>query len=161
MTRLYGRALSSERIYEAVPDFRFERTSIVATLNVEGIKAPMVFKGTLNAELFKAYVEQELVKSMKTGDVLILDNLSAHKVKDVLKSLTDKGIQILWLPQYSSDLKPIELAWSKIKAYLRKVKARTYENLILELNRAIELVTNMDAKNWFKHCGYFFEPSLS
>lgn len=154
MTRLYGRAFSDERINEYVPDVRFERTSIIAAMGLDGIIAPLVYKGTMNGEFFGGYVEQCLAPVMKKGDTLILDNLSAHKVYGVLDPLLEKGVNIKFQPRYSPDFNPIEHAWSKIKSYLRKVKARTYDTLFIAIGEAINDVSINDTAGWIKHCGY-------
>ena len=154
MTRLYGRAISGKRIYDYVPDVRFERTSLMGALGVNGIIAPLTYKGTLNSELFRTYVKECLAPAMKKDDTLILDNLSVHKVKDVLKPLLDKGIIVIFIPAYSPDFNPIELAWSKIKSYLRKVKARDASSLILSISSALSCITIDDVQGWISHCGY-------
>lgn len=154
MTRLYGRAFSDERVNDYVPDVRFERTSVIAVLGLNGIIAPMVYKGTMNGEFFGGYIELCLAPVMKKGDTLILDSLSAHKVDGVLDSLIEKGITIMFQPRYSPDFNPIELAWSKIKAYLRKVKSRTYDTLFIAIGEAIDRITENDIAAWIKHCGY-------
>jgi transposase len=154
MTRLYGRAFPGERIIDYVPDVRFERTSVIAALGLDGIVAPMVYKGTLTGALFRAYVEQFLAPVMKKGDTLILDNLSVHRVSGALDSLVEKGVTVIFQPRYSPDLNPIENAWSKIKAYLRKVKARTHEDLFKAIGEAIDSIERNDIAGWIKHCGY-------
>jgi len=154
MTRLYGRAFSNERVNDYVPDVRFERTSVIGALGKNGIIAPLTYKGTLNSQLFGIYVEEMLAPSMKKGDTLILDNLSPHKVKNVLKPLEDKGINVVFLPAYSPDFNPIELAWSKIKAFLRKVKARDSANLISAIADALDSISLNDIEAWIRHCGY-------
>jgi transposase len=154
MTRLYGRAFSDERINDYVPDVRFERTSVIAAMGLDGIIAPMVYKGTMNGEFFGGYVERFLAPAMKKGDTLILDSLSAHKANGVLDSLIEKGVNIVFQPRYSPDFNPIELAWSKIKAYLKKVKARTYDSLFTAIGDAINRITISDIVGWVKHCGY-------
>jgi transposase len=154
MTRLYGRAFSHERVVDYVPDVRFERVSVMGALGVEGFVAPLSFKGTLNGELFGFYVEQVLAPVMKAGDVLVLDNLSSHKVKGVLDPLYKKGVFVVFLPVYSPDFNPVELVWSKIKAYLRKVKARTLEILYSAISEALATITPVDIEGWIKHCGY-------
>ena len=154
MTRLYGRAFKNERINDYVPDVRFERTSVMGALGLNGMIAPLAYKGTLNGEFFRAYVKEVLTPVMKKGDTLILDNLSPHKVNDVLKPLLDKGIKVLFLPVYSPDFSPIELAWSKIKTFLRKVKARTFSDLFSALGKAIDTIVLSDIEGWVKHCGY-------
>lgn len=154
MTRLYGRAFSNERVNDYVPDVRFERTSVMGALGLSGIVAPLTYKGTLNSELFRAYVKDCLAVAMKKGDTLILDNCSVHAVKDVLKPLIDKGINIIFLPVYSPDFNPIELAWSKMKAYLRKVKARKPAELFKAISDALNTIAESDILGWVNHCGY-------
>jgi len=154
MTRLYGRAYSNERINEYVPDVRFERTSIMGAMGLNGMIAPLTYKGTLNGEFFSAYVKECLAPAMKTGDTLMLDNLSSHKVKNALKPLYDKGIKVVFLPPYSHDFNPIEQAWSKIKSYLRKVKARTSDELFSAMGAALDAVSSTDIIRWIQHCGY-------
>ena len=154
MTRLYGRAFKNERINDYVPDVRFERTSVMGALGINGMIAPLVYKGTLNGELFGVYVKEVLAPAMKKGDTIILDNLSPHKVKDILKPLIDKSVKVVFLPVYSPDFSPIELAWSKIKAFLRKIKARTFDDLFSSLGKAIDSIVHSDIVGWIKHCGY-------
>ena len=163
MTRLYGYSFKGERIEECVPDVRFERTSIIAAIGLEGVIAPMTYKDTLNGDLFIAYVKEFLVKGLSPGDILIMDNLSSHKsnAKKAIQPLTEKGVEVIWLPPYSSDLNPIELTWSKLKTYIRKKKPRTTDELMAVLKKALEYITKEDIKNWFKHDGYFFEPSTT
>jgi transposase len=160
MTRLYAYGLKNERIEECLPDFRFERTSIIGVIGLEGFLAPMIYKNTLDGDLFTAYVKECLIKELKSGDILIMDNLSSHKSKneEAIKILCDNGIEVIWLPPYSSDLNPIELTWSKMKTYIRKKKPRTTEDLFSVLKESLDLITQSDIKNWFKHDGYFFEP---
>ena len=154
MTRLYGRALSDERINDYVPDVRFERTSVMGALGLNGVIAPLTYKGTLNGEFFSVYVKECLAPAMKKGDRLILDNLSAHKVKGAIQPLIDKGINVVFLPVYSQDFNPIEHAWSKVKAYLRKLKARTAKELLPAIAMALDTITPDDCKGWIEHCGY-------
>jgi transposase len=154
MTRLYGRAIGQERVNDYVPDCRFERTSIISGVSCDGVIAPMVFKGTLNAEVFKTYVAKFLVKEMNKGDVLVLDNLSSHKVKGVVDPLIEKGVKILYLPPYSPDLNPIEMMWSKVKSVLRRLKARIFESLIEGLKVAFNEISKKDIVAWFVEYGY-------
>ena len=154
MTRLYGRAFKNERINDYAPDVRFERTSMMGAPGVKGTIAPLAYKGTLNGEFFEVYVKKVLAPAMKEGDTLILDNLSPHKVKDALKPLIDKGVKVIFLPVYSPDFNPIELAWSKIKAFLRKVKARNFDDLFSALGKALDTILHSDIRGWIMHCGY-------
>jgi transposase len=154
MTRLYGRAPANERVNDYVPDVRSQRTSILSTIRLDGTQVPFIFDGTLNKELFKAYVDEFLSPSLSEGDIVILDNSSVHKAKGVLDSITDRGAIALFLPPYSPDFNPIEMLWSKIKALLRRLKARTPETLVDALNYALSCVTLKDIANWFKYDGY-------
>lgn len=160
MTRLYGWAEKNKRIEECIPDVRFERTSIISAIGLDGVIAPMTYKGTLDSNLWTTYVSDCLVKELKEGDILILDNCSVHKAnkETCLEPLKEKGITIIWLPPYSSDLNPIELAWSKMKSYIRKKKPRTTEELFTVLKESLDYITKEDIKNWFRHDGYYFEP---
>jgi transposase len=154
MTRLYGRAASDERVVDYVPDVRFERTSILSSLRINGDMVPLVFEGALNGDLFKAYVSEFLVPTLHKGDIVIMDNLSSHKVKGVVESIAAVGASVVYLPPYSPDLNPIEMMWSKIKAYLRKVKARTKEFLETAIAEALQNVTTLDIRAWFAENGY-------
>jgi transposase len=154
MTRLYGRAHTNERVNDYVPDVRFERTSILSSIRLDGTQIPIIFKGTLNGELFKLYVDNFLAPSLSEGDVIILDNSSVHRAKGVLDSIIAKGVKVLFLPPYSPDFNPIEMLWSKMKSLLRKAKARTHEMLVEALNYALDCITINDITNWFKHDGY-------
>lgn len=155
MTRLYGRALKSERVNDYVPDVRFERTSVISTIRLNGEQAPFVFKGTLNGVLFAAYVKQMLTPTLKYGDIVIMDNGSPHKAFGALDPIYEAGASVLFLPPYSPDFNPIELSWSKMKSVLRKLKPRTYDELVAALQIALDSFTAEDIQNWFKHDGYF------
>ena len=154
MTRLYGRALKGERVDDYIPDVRFQRTSILSTVRLDGSQNPYIFTGTLNSERFKKYVDDTLSPALFEGDILILDNSSVHKVHNVLDSVIIKGVTVVFLPPYSPDFNPIELLWSKMKTFLRKAKARTKDNLEEALNQALDSITVQDIKNWFCHDGY-------
>lgn len=153
MTRLYGRAPTNERVNDYVPDVRFERTSIIATLSLTGVDAPMMFKGTLNGEFFTGYVKYVLAPTLSPGEIVVLDNYSAHKAGD-LDPIYEAGATVMFLPEYSPDLNPIELMWSKIKSILRKLKPRTAEELLDTMGQALDLVTYDDIVGWFEYHGY-------
>jgi len=156
MTRLYGWGIKGERVEEFVPDVRFERTSIISAIGVNGFIAPMIYKGTLDANFFATYVKKSLVNELNKGDILVLDNLSSHKAYNgaCLKPLIDKGVEILWLPPYSPDLNPIELSWAKLKTIIKKHKPRAVDELMRVLKTALEEITKKDIMSWFKHDGY-------
>jgi transposase len=154
LTRLYGWGEKHSRVEDYVPDARFERTSIISTVRLSGVNAPITFKGTLNSDFFALYVKYVLAPTLNAGDVVLLDNLSSHKVEGVLDPIYERGAFVWFLPVYSPDFNPVELLWSKVKSVLRKLKARTYEELQKALKSALAAITLGDIKNWFKHDGY-------
>jgi len=154
MTRLYGRAPANERVNDYVPDVRFERTSIISTVRLDGTQTPFIFKGALNGALFKAYVEKFLVPAFSKGDMLLMDNSPVHKTKGAVDALLEKGVTVMFIPRYSPDFNPIELLWSKLKAFLRKAKARAIDSLMGALKLALDSISTDDIDGWFRHCGY-------
>jgi transposase len=143
----------SDRVADYVP-MRFKRESSIAALSLDGINAPMTYKGTLDGDLFGFYVVNVFAPTLSEGDVLVLDSLSVHKVEVVLRLLWDKGVWIVFLPVYLSDLDPMELVWSKMKIMIRKLRTETEAELQVALAKAIEWITSDDIKGCFKHCGY-------
>ena len=115
----------------------------------------LLFSGTLNGELLIQYIEQFLSKILNKGDIVVLDNCSAHKVAGVKEAIEACGAKVLYLPAYSPDLNPVELLWSKVKAILRREKARTFDTLENALKLALDSVSTNDISGWFKRCGYF------
>ena len=154
MTRLYGRGMSEERVVDYTPDVRFERTSILSSIRLNGDMVPLIFKGSLNGKLFKEYIAKCLAPTLHKGDIVIMDNLTSHKVKGVIAPILAVGASVVYLPPYSPDLNPIEMMWSKIKAYLRKVKARTVDLLEIAIAEGFDLITPSDIAGWFKEDGY-------
>jgi len=154
MTRLYARAASNERVVDYTPDVRFERTSLLSSVRLSGETVPLVFRGSLNGEFFKEYISVFLVPTLNKGDIVIMDNLTAHKVQGVTELIEAAGASVLYLPLYSPDLNPVELMWSKVKAYLRKVRATTYDALVTSIANAIDLVVHSDIMGWFNQNGY-------
>jgi transposase len=114
----------------------------------------MTFQGTLNKDVFSGYISQCLVPTLQKGDIVVMDNCSVHKVKNILQPIFDAGATVLFLPPYSPDLNPIELAWSKMKTFLRKRKARTPQQLESALLTALQYITQQDAFSYFSHDGY-------
>ena len=154
MTRLYGRAPGGERVVEYIPDVRFERTSILSSVRLNGAMVPLVFEGALNGDIFLGYIQKFLVPTLQKDDIVIMDSLSSHKVKGVADAIEAKGAFVLYLPGYSPDLNPIEQMWSKVKAYLRKVKARTIAALYEAIKDALDLISLSDIKGWFSDANY-------
>lgn len=155
MTSRYGWGLKSTRIAEGVPDTRFERTSVISTIRLNGEQSPFMFQGTLNSEVFATYVQNVLAPDVNHGDIIILDNLSAHKIS-ALSPIIEKGASILFLSPYSPDFNPIEKAWSKMKSIIRKLKPRTFDDLVVAMKSALDKITCEDIMGWFKSCGYVF-----
>ena len=154
MTRFYGRAAPGERVFDSVPQNYGENISMLATLSLAGVTAPMTIAGAVDGVVFLAYVEQVLVPTLQKGDVVVMDNLGAHKVKGVSEAIEGCGAKLIYLPPYSPDLNPIEKCWSKIKTYLRAAKARTREALEKALQEVLRLITIEDAAGWFASCDY-------
>jgi transposase len=154
MTRLYGRATPGERVVEATPGISGPHYTVIATLGMQGVQAPLLFEGAMTTLKFKTYIEDVLAPTLRRGDILLMDNLSAHKSDQVRAALEARGVQLIFLPPYSPDLNPIEHCWSKMKAALRAAKARTWEDLVAAVRDALLSVSRSDVLAWFAHCGY-------
>ena len=154
MTRLYGRAKAGQRIVDSVPAGHWCTTTMISSVRLDGSTACMVVDGATNTEVFQAYVKHILLPTLKPGDIVVPDNLSAHKNQKTRNLIESVGAELWFLPPYSPDLNPIEKMWSKIKAILRKLKARTEQSLITAIAKALDAVTASDAKGWFESCGY-------
>ncbi len=154
LTRLYGRAPTGERVTESVPRNYGQQTSIISAVGLSGPTATFTVEGAVDTVIFNVYLEQVLGPTIEVGDILILDNLSAHRASLIETVAAERGAQVMWLPPYSPDFSPIELMWSKIKTALRAAKARTRAELERALIAALKLVTADDCAGWFSHCGY-------
>jgi len=154
MTRLYGRSFDGQRVVDATPHGHWCTTTMLAAVRMDGSTAPMVIPGPTDAEVFGAYVEHVLIGSLRPGDIVVMDNLAPHKSPAVIGAIETAGAEVWFLPPYSPDLNPIEKMWSKIKAFLRKAKARTWDALVGAIKAALEEVTGSDAEHWFQSCGY-------
>ena len=154
LTRLHARAIGGRRSTEAVPRNYGASTSMISTLGCRGVEATMLVEGSVDTLCFNAYCEQVLRPSLKAGEVIVLDNLGAHRASRIEEIAASCRARVLWLPPYSPDFSPIELMWSKVKAYLKKVKARTQIELEKAIAEALETITVSDCLNWFRHCGY-------
>jgi transposase len=152
MTRLFARSQGGGRIYEAMPDSRWKILTIIGAMSLRGMIATMTIEEATDGDIFRAYVEQVLCAALQPGDVVVMDNLSSHKVSGVREMIEKAGAEVLYLPPYSPDLNPIEKAWSKLKKILRDAKARTKEALEKAISEAIKFITADNAKAWFKHC---------
>jgi transposase len=154
MARLYGRAPRGERCRAPVPHGHWKSTTFVGGLTLDGIVAPMTIDGAMTGAAFLAYVEQVLVPTLRPGDIVVLDNLPAHKPVAIRQAIEGAGAIMRFLPPYSPDFNPIEMAFSKIKALLKKAAARTLNDLWEAIRKAIDAVTQKDARNFFTACGY-------
>jgi transposase len=159
MSRRYGRAPRGERLIGSVPHGHWKTTTFVAALRAGGMTAPLVIDGAMNGDWFVAYVEQLLVPTLKPGDVVVMDNLSSHKRVRVRQAIEEAGGTLLFLPPYSPDLNPIEQAFAKLKALLRKAGERTVEGLWSFLGQALDLFAPEECRNYLRHCGYPATPT--
>ena len=157
MARLTGRAPRGQRCRASVPHGHWKTTTFTAGLRRSGLMAPMVLDGPMDGAAFLAYVEQVLVKELKPGDIVVMDNLPAHKVTGVRQALESVGAHLLYLPPYSPDFNPIEMAFSKLKAILRKAAARTIDDLWNAIAHAISTFTHNECENYFAAAGYDLE----
>ncbi|MFL5695184.1 MAG: IS630 family transposase [Ktedonobacteraceae bacterium] len=154
LTRLYGRSPRGKRTYGAIPRNRRANITLLASLSLQGMGEALILEGSADSTAFEIYIEQVLVPSLQTGQIVVMDNLSTHTGEKVRQALAAKGCQLLFLPSYSPDFSPIEEAFSKLKAFLRRVGARTPETLQKAIGQALLTITPHDALGWFTHCGY-------
>jgi transposase len=155
LTPLYAWAPQGERAYASVPRNYGKNTTLLASLSLAGMGAAMILEGATDALAFEQYIEQLVAPSLEPGQIVVMDNLSAHTGPKVRQAIEAKGCHLLFLPAYSPDLSPIEEAFSKLKAFLRRAGARTREDLYEALAQALDAITAHDALGWFAHCGYF------
>ncbi len=154
MARRYGRAARGTRCRAPVPHGHWKTTTFVGALRLEGMTAPMVLDGAMHAAAFLAYVEQVLVPTLEPGDIVVMDNLPAHKPKAVRKAIEKVGAELRFLPPYSPDFNPIEMAFSKFKAFLKRTAARTVDELWDAIVTAIDIFTPSECRNYFAAAGY-------
>jgi transposase len=155
MTRLMGRATRGRRLVDAVPYGHWRTSTFIASLRHDGLVAPCVFDGAINGEMFRSYVSQVLVPTLMPGDVVVMDNLGSHKVGGVREAIEAAGASLLYLPPYSPDLNPIEMAFAKLKALLRAAALRTVEALWKALGSLVDCFSPEECANFFRHAGYF------
>jgi transposase len=160
LSAMYGYAPKGRRAYTQVPRNRGANTTLLASMSLEGMGPCLAVEGATTARVFEAYVEQVLAPTLRCGQIIVLDNLGAHKSERARELIEGRGCQVLFLPPYSPDLNPIEEAFSKIKGTLRKAGARTRQALIEALGVAISAVTAMDARGFFEHGGYHLPVHL-
>ena len=154
MARRYGRAPRGERVIASVPHGHWKTSTFVAGLREDAITAPLVIDGAMNGETFRAYIEQFLAPTLAHGDIVIMDNLSSHKVAGVREAIEARGASLIYLPPYSPDLNPIEQAFAKLKALLRKAAPRTVESLWTVIGESLSAFPSNECANYLKAAGY-------
>ena len=154
MARTHGRAPLGERLIAAVPQGHRKTSSFIGCLSEDGMIAPYVLDGAVNAELFIAYIEQVLVPALRRHDTVIMDNLPVHKVPAIRSAIEAVGAKLLYLPPYSPDLNPIEMVFAKMKAELRREAHRAIDALWRALGRIADAITPTECANYIRHCGY-------
>lgn len=154
MTRRYGRAARGQRLVAPVPHGHWKTSTFVAALRASGLTAPLVVDGAMNGDVFRAYVEQVLAPTLVPGDIVVLDNLGSHKVAGVREAIEACGASLVYLPPYSPDLNPIEQAFAKLKALLRKIAARTVAALWDALGDILDRFTPQECSNYLVNAGY-------
>jgi transposase len=160
MARTSGRSPRGERLVCSVPHGHWKTTTFVAALRADGLTAPMVIDGAMTGDLFVAYVEQVLVPTPRPGDIVVMDNLICHKRAGVAKAVEAAGCTVRYLPPYSPDLNPIELAFSKLKGLLRSAGKRTVEALWTFLGQSLDAFSADECRRYFRHDGYGTDPPL-
>ena len=160
LLRRYGRSLSGTRVRDHAPFGHWETHTVVAGLRVDGLTAPAVFNGPIDNPSFLAYIEQVLVPSLQKGDVVVLDNLAVHKQPEVRHAIEAAGAHLRFLPPYSPDFNPIELAFAKLKAFLRSARPRSFDQVCALIATALELFTSTECRNFIRHCGYRISTAI-
>ena len=154
MTRTHGRALRGQRLVAAVPQARWTTMTFLAALRADGITAPCVFDGPINGCLFLAWVEQFLIPTLRSGDIVVLDNLGSHKGAAVRRAIRGAGAHLLFLPPYSPDLNPIEMMFAKLKTLLRKADERSIAAVWHRIGSLLQEFTPTECANYVRHAGY-------
>jgi transposase len=154
LSPVYGWAKKGERAHCSVPRNRGKNTTVLSSMSVEGMGPSLAVEGATDTKVFETYVERVLAPTLREGQVVVMDNLSAHKGERVRELIEGRGCELLYLPSYSPDLNPIEEAFSKIKGLLRKAEARSREALLEAIGTALSAITDQDARGFFEHCGY-------
>jgi transposase len=154
MARHHGRCSAGRRCVSAIPHGHWQSSTLIAALRQESIAAPFLIEGPVDAEVFTVYLERVLCPQLREGDILILDNLSTHKIQNVARLLSARGASVRYLPPYSPDLNPIEQAFAKLKAHLRQAAARTLEDLHAALAAALNSFSPQHCQGFFRHAQY-------
>jgi transposase len=154
MSRRYGRARRGQRVVAKEPFGHWKTTTFVAALRHDGLTAPTVLDGPMNGETFLAYVRQQLVPTLRLGDIVVMDNLASHKKAGVRKAIESAGAQVVYLPPYSPDFNPIELVFAKLKGLLRSAAERTVSGLWDRIGKLLDHFSHEECLHYYRHCGY-------
>jgi transposase len=157
-TRLRGRCPRGKRLVAKVPHGHWKTTTFVAALRCDGLTAPLVIDGAMDGALFLAYIEQQLVPTLRPHDIVVMDNLSAHKIAGVREAIEAAGASVVYLPPYSPDFNPIEQVFAKLKWLLRSAAARTMERLWDLIGELVSRYRPQECANYLRHCGYNAKP---
>jgi len=154
LTRLRGWTLGGERLTEAVPAGHWETSTLVQAMSLNGTQAAMVLDGPMNAVSFAGFCRWLLVPTLSPGDIVVMDNLSSHKSREAVAAIESAGAKVVYLPPYSPDLNPIEMAFSKLKQLIRSLRPRAFDKIIDATRAALLQLTHDDISSYFDHCGY-------
>jgi transposase len=154
LSPVYGWSRKGERAHCLVPRNRGKNTTVLASMSLEGMGSSLAVEGATTSAVFETYVERVLAPTLRQSQVVVMDNLSAHKGERIRELIEQRGCELLYLPSYSPDLNPIEEAFSKIKGLLRKAESRSREALLEAIGAALSIISDQDARGFFEHCGY-------
>lgn len=157
MIRRYGRCLTCERLVDKMPHGHWMTTTFLAALRCDGLTAPLVVDGAINGAVFRAYVQQQLVPTLHAGDIVIMDNLSAHKVDGVRDAIEGVAARVVYLPPYSPDLNPIEQVFAKLRRLLQSAAERTVDGLWRRIGQLVDVFSPSECSNYIRHAGYRYE----
>lgn len=154
MTRLRGRSPADQRLKASVPHGHWQTSTIISAIRLSGVCATAVFDCPTDQDVFLTYIRKILLPTLSAGDVVIMDNLRAHKSPEVQKAIESAKSRVLYLPPYSPDLNPIECMWSKAKGIVRSLEARTFDAIVDAVGKAVAAVTPTDCRGYFSNCNY-------
>ena len=160
LLRRYGRSPGGTRLQDHAPFGHWETHTVVAALRLDGLGAPAVFDGPIDTPTFFAYIQQILIPTLRLGDVVVMDNLAVHKHPDIRLAIEAVGASLRFLPPYSPDFNPIELAFAKLKAFLRAARPRSFDHVCDLIKAALDLFTATECRNFVRHCGYRVATAL-
>ena len=159
--RRYGRSPRGTRLHDHTPCSHWQTQTVIAALRAEALTAPAVFDGPIDNDSFRAYVDQVLVPSLRPGDVVIMDNLAVHKQPEIRLAIEQAGAQLRFLPPYSPDFNPIEQVFSKLKAFLRALRPRTFDRVLELVATGMRLFSSAECANYVRNCGYRLTVPMS